>query len=376
MTSNDWLERALGQGRLFQERVLALEAEKSELTLDELTVRLNDCVSDFTRSAAIDLSPRIAFGDVRALSVHGSRCHLQMAHVVLDGRHCILYFDTSFKEGSNKLVFIARSWVLLVLLAVVLRDGQSIQVEFALETGDNGYLGDLAFCSKNPAGCLIPDPDFAATNGYAAFREICAASIPPWAERSPKIFWRGSTTGHRLWNPPEDGQPDDLRWLARLALCLACREAEVADICDVGIANLVQLPEPHLQARIRASGLMRDPVPRALFFKNRAAFDIDGNSNAWSGLFCSLLGGSCVFKVASRDGYRQWYYDHLRPWDNYVPIEADLRDLPKAVAWFRENQGEAEHIADRGRRLALGMTATTAMRQSAVAFERWLARKN
>jgi len=369
------LRNAIERGRIFQERVIAMEATKGRASLDEMTAQLNQCVVDFRGSIQLDIEPRIAFGDIRAMSIHGGRCHLQMAHVSLDSKRCILYFDTSFMEGSRKFDFIARSWVFWLVLAEFLREGHRAADEFALETGDSGYLGDVAYCSKNAAGCLIPDPDFMATDGYAGFRRICEASLPAWADRIPKIFWRGSTTGHRLWTAPADAEPDDLRWLPRLALCVACRASEVADICDVGVASLVQIPEPYLQARIRASGLMRDPVPRELFLQNRAAFDIDGNSNAWSGLFCSLLGASCVFKIASRDDYRQWYYSHLVPWENFVPVGADLSDLPRAVAWFREDQSEAERIAARGRQLAIGMDTSSEISASARVFGQWLGRR-
>ena len=59
---------------------------------------------------------------------------------------------------------------------------------------------------------------------------------------------------------------------------------------------------------------MRDYVPEIAFPAYKFQIDIDGNTNSWPGLFQKLLTGSAILKVASPYGYRQWYYDRLRPW--------------------------------------------------------------
>ena len=45
---------------------------------------------------------------------------------------------------------------------------------------------------------LIPDPYCLMTSGYRALREhVQRVSLPPWHERLPLAFWRGSTTGSK-----------------------------------------------------------------------------------------------------------------------------------------------------------------------------------
>ncbi len=197
----------------------------------------------------------------------------------------------------------------------------------------------------------------------------------PWEERGDRVFWRGSTTGRRAFAPPAEGEADALDWLPRLRLAKLSRQDALRHGCDVAITDLVQVPEAHLAERIRQSGLMAPRVPRAQFMRARAVFDIDGNANAWSGLFCSLLGGSCVLKIASFQGFRQWYYDRLVPWEHVVPLKADFSDLPDQVAWVRQHDAQAREIAERGRALAEAIDLPSAIEESARNLRDWLWRR-
>ena len=53
--------------------------------------------------------------------------------------------------------------------------------------------------SKRP---LIPDPYCLMTGGYRALRvRMQQNPLPPWHERLPLAFWRGSTTGAKDIDP-------------------------------------------------------------------------------------------------------------------------------------------------------------------------------
>ena len=90
---------------------------------------------------------------------------------------------------------------------------------------------------------------------------------------------------------------------------------------------------------MRKRGLLGAPVSAAHFPRWRYQIDIDGNSNAWEGLFTKLLTGSLVLKVESAFGFRQWYYDRLLPWRHVVPVAKDMSDLVEKVAWCRRDEG-------------------------------------
>lgn len=127
-----------------------------------------------------------------------------------------------------------------------------------------------------------------------------------------------------------------------------------------------------MEARIRDAGLCKPPAPRQDFLGNKAIVVIDGNSNAWSAMFCALLSGACVLLVSSPEGYRQWYHDRLAPWQHYVPVSEDLRDLDRVARWVLDNDNDARAIGAAGRAVAEAITFDSAMAESADRLCVWM----
>ena len=115
------------------------------------------------------------------------------------------------------------------------------------------------------------------------------------------------------------------------------------------------MADTHAEDEIRASGLMADYVPITEFSKFSISIDIDGNTSSWPGLFQKLLTGCPVLKVASQRGFRQWYYQRLKPWINFVPIAADMSDLTDKIAWLRDHDDAARAIGAQGQALVFSM---------------------
>jgi Glycosyl transferase family 90 len=291
---------------------------------------------------------------------------------------CTLNFHEALlspEDTDGGLIFVAKSWVLLAVLESAFAQGLAFSGSFLFEIGDNGGLESVSFCSNNTSACLILDFDFLRSAGYQEARDACARDPVAWIDRGDKVFWRGASTGRRLVEPPAEGERDDLSWLQRLRLCIAAKDPAVIDRCDIGLSRIVQIAEPHLRDNILKAGLVKGFAPRERFVKQKFVVDIDGNSNAWAGLFLALYGGSCVLKVGSFGGYRQWYYDLLQPWRNYVPIQKDLGDFQEKVDWVRRNDREAEQIAKRGQELARRITLENAIEVSSRNLMTWLTRK-
>ena len=92
--------------------------------------------------------------------------------------------------------------------------------------------------------------------------------------------------------------------------------------------------------------------------------DIDGNTCSWPGLFCKLVMGITTLKVNSQQGWRQWYYDRLLPWKNFVPVAASLGDLVEIVSYLANHPGEAERIAYEGHQIANSLTMALVLESS------------
>ena len=241
------------------------------------------------------------------------------------------------------------------------------------EVGDAAFHAAIGFSSSDARACLIPDPDFYTSGGYQRFRALCSTALPAWDKRSNIVFWRGSSTGTRRWQPPPEGELDSFSWLQRLALCNRAAQPDLRPYCDIGISKLVQISEPWLTDRIDRAGLIRPVVPREAFLHHRVVVDIDGNSNAWSSLFCSLLSRSCILKIRSDTGCRQWYYDQLVPWETAMPVRSDLADFAKAVSWVQHN--DTKPIADAAADLAGALTFEACMRSAVHKVQDWISTK-
>jgi hypothetical protein len=222
--------------------------------------------------------------------------------------------------------------------------GGSVFINF----NDAGIDPALAFCSNSLDHILIPDTDFLKTRGYAKAREHFARDFPPWDQRRSVVFWRGSSLGQK--HPAISDMP-------RARLCQIAK-ATPNEWFDVGMVDIFDVSDSNAD-HLRAMKLIKDRVSWKELNTFRYHIDIDGNANSFAGLFMKLLSGGLVLKVASPDGYRQWYYDQLRPWENFVPIHSDLSDLVEVAAYYREHDELAQRIARDGRQLALSLTFET-----------------
>jgi hypothetical protein len=137
-----------------------------------------------------------------------------------------------------------------------------------------------------------------------------------------------------------------------MKLCLAVRDLRRDDLFDVGLSKMVQIWDELEKDAIAKHDLLRPAVPWEDFMRYRYGIDIDGNTCSWTGLIMKLIMGVTVIKVDSEMGFRQWYYDRLQPWVNFVPISSSMRELREVVEWLRAQPNVAQRIAENGTKLA------------------------
>jgi Glycosyl transferase family 90 len=262
--------------------------------------------------------------------------------------HCKIWFDRKSLQPSGTGAAIIRFVCLLPLLAAYRSCEHFVGGNLFINLGDIGYVPGLAFCDNRPEYFLVPDAVFMLHRGYTAMRRNTTEQAVPWQERSPIGYWRGGTSG----------KPIDraLGWrsLPRIRLCAIGQENP--NLIDAGISHIGQMPDTKSEQEIRDSGLMRPFVPAEEFRRYKYQIDIDGNTNSWPGLFQKLLTSSPVLKVASPAGYRQWYYDRLRPWVNFVPVASDMSDIVETICWLHEHDDTARRIGENGQALAMSLS--------------------
>ena len=198
----------------------------------------------------------------------------------------------------------------------------------------------------DPRRPLIPDPYCLMTSGYLSYRRrLQRDPLPPWHERLPLAFWRGSTTGSK---------EIDLNTLElNRRYQLARFSHSWPDRLDAHINRVVQCRDVETQEqvkrRLHEEQLLAPTVEPWHAGLHAWQIDIDGNVNSW-GLLWKLLSGSCVLRVQSLR--RQWFHHRLQPWKHLVPVQDDLGDLDAKLSWCLSHRRECAAIALAGQTLA------------------------
>lgn len=212
----------------------------------------------------------------------------------------------------------------------------------------------------------LPDPHFFQNDGFAAELER-GQTAPRWEERSNDIVWRGGMNGcgWASFSPEDINNPAVLQ---RIRMVLQLRD--MAGL-DVKFVDLHPTADDYGTLADRQK-LLGQPIAAQSWLGRKFAIDIDGSTNTWSNLLVRMLYGCCVLKVESQFGFRQWYYDELKPFEHYVPVAADMSDFREKIDWVRSHQIEAKAIAERGQALARKLTfATQARRAANLIEEHW-----
>ena len=186
----------------------------------------------------------------------------------------------------------------------------------------------LYFCNKilsfgrhknDPYTILIPDSDFLKSNGHEdLLKEIKNEDTISWENKLNKIFWRGGMHGFGYKAYDNIEHP-------RCQRQMVCEYEQKSINCKQWLDA-----EPSRN------------TSKKEFLKYKYMLDIDGEVNAWSGLWWKLFSNSVVFKVDSH--YEQWYYNELKEWIHYIPVKGDLSDLEEKYKWALEHEEECKQI--------------------------------
>jgi len=232
--------------------------------------------------------------------------------------------------------------------------------------GDAASNARFAASVRFPQHVGLPDPHFFQNHGFAAASEI-GKTAPDWDDRSDDIIWRGGMNGCGWVSfAPEDVSNPAV--LQRLRMVLRLKDMPGAD------ARFVNIPSTAASwARLASrQGLLGQPMAPESWLGRKFAIDIDGYVNTWSNLLVRMLYGCCVLKVESQFGFRQWYYDDLKPFEHYVPVSADMSDFAEKIEWARSHDSEAKAIAERGQAFARTLTFSSQARRAAdIIEEHW-----
>jgi len=255
--------------------------------------------------------------------------------------------------------YLFRVFVLGIATSFVVRFLETEHDSFSVAISDGGSRDTICMCSNLPDAILIPDAAYLSHAGYHHFRKTYNHNWIPWRERLSTVLWRGTANGPLPALRTDD--PEDWRWLPRALLCQRAAMLSGKFPIDAKITGIDEyFRRPNSPSVVGIERFVGPRIDWAEYGRYRYTIDIDGWANSWVGLFQKLLCGSTVLKVESPNGFRQWYYDRLKPYVHYIPVKSDLSNLEEAIEFALTNEREAEEVARQGRNLALSLTVPQA----------------
>ena len=309
-----------------------------------LMLRIRRTILQRLRSGELDL-PVPALRVSRAKTDHPYDCQFGR-----DGRR---YWITAFHEHATYNLRYRRMAGFLYLLARCPTEITSILVN--MSDGNEPSRAQFSMSTNLPGVVPLPDASFFKSRGFRDMRAIADTRDVEWSRRSDTLRWRGWTNG----GGKTDYSRPDAMWdetvHPRIRMALILKGVAGTDAAFLGTGY------PGLRARLQKDGLLRDGILETDWIGDKYALDIDGHTNTWTNFLIRLHLGCCVLKVDSQFGYRQWYYDRIRPWEHFVPVRADMRDLAEKIDWVRSHDAEAKTIAANGQAFARSMTFESEM---------------
>jgi hypothetical protein len=161
----------------------------------------------------------------------------------------------------------------------------------------------------------IPDPYFCYRNQHSRQLKEIRENYVRWQDKKNECIWRGDPNNSfyiNFINPKDNINP-------RHYLIKLLKNKKIKNFNYISVFTTISEQ-----------------------IKYKYILDVDGWSNTWDATVWKLYSGSVLLKVKSL--WKQWYYDELKEWEHYVPINNDFSDLNEKIEWCINNDDKCKKI--------------------------------
>jgi len=182
---------------------------------------------------------------------------------------------------------------------------------------------------------LFPTPVILKWNGFFgksfSRRKNSYLEEEDWLAKSPTIYWRGGTTGI----------PFDYDFVYMMPRPELVHRFKDERGFDVGITAL-----DGVSKKMKSDGFMHktryvDYAQWQEFANFKFHLHVDGNTASWA-LIKKLSSGFVVLWQKSPVTFREFFYELLKPWEHFIPVEHDFSNLLAIRDWLATSEGEKE----------------------------------
>ena len=172
----------------------------------------------------------------------------------------------------------------------------------------------------------IPDPYFTFNEGHIEKLNAIDKNFVKWESKINECTWRGSPTYGLNTNFFDPSSKDDLN--PRIYFIKLYYENKFKNFSyDDSFMDIV--------GQINYKYIL----------------DIDGWTNTWDGTVWKLYSGSVLLKV--KGPWKQWYYDDIKEYVHYVPVENDFSNLNEQIEWCINNEEKCLEIVYNARQFVI-----------------------
>jgi len=186
----------------------------------------------------------------------------------------------------------------------------------------------FAMCKKinDTKTLLLADSHYIRSKGYTKEKEQIDSFSKPFQKRKSECIWRGTLENGKNFN---------------------FFNLEGKD----GLNQRNYFKKLYEENRFQKVNFKKEFTSMKDQMDYKYILDIDGYSNTWDSTVWKLYSGSVLLKVKSK--WKQWYYDDLKEWIHYVPVENDFSDLNDKIEWCIHNDSECERIVENAKQFVL-----------------------
>ena len=212
-------------------------------------------------------------------------------------------------------------------------------------------MSRLTLEKETQKSILVPDFDALYENYQVLKGKDVRKFEIPWNQKEGKLLWRGSTAqcGSDFSRFPDISSANMSEETAHLfSRYVICQQSQAyPELIDARYTFLADLDKT-FPAVLGLQGSWLTYIDQ---YKYKYHIVIHGNAASYTNSCWKLFSNSAIFIPETY--WEQWYYNALKPYEHFIPVQTDLEDLPEKVLWAKTHDQECQRIAYNSRKFAL-----------------------
>jgi len=195
--------------------------------------------------------------------------------------------------------------------------------EITIHTQDWGHTDEYTYSKVDQYDGLVPEWNF------HAWPQI---GVDDYTETTLQISEAGK----------EPYEINKVGWIGETGLPIRSKMLEIAQR-NTDVLDVISMSWIRQQNKVRLNSTTYLSLPQLV---KRYSILIDVEGGGFSARLKYLLWSRRPVIIVDRP-FKEFFFEHLKEWEHYIPVKRDLSDLVEKAKWCRDHYDDALKIADR-----------------------------